>query len=37
MVRRAALVVAALAAGWVLGALTWLGVAAWFAYREFDE
>lgn len=25
------------AAGWALGALSWLFVAAWFAYREFDE
>lgn len=34
--KRALSVVAAFAAGWVLGALTWLGVAAWFAYREFE-
>ena len=35
--KRALAFIAAAAIGWTLGALSWLGIAAWFAYREFDE
>lgn len=35
--KRGATYVTAFAAGWVLGWASWLTVAAWYAYRQFDQ